>query len=69
MHLRGFENVQKRYLAHVLAYTLGVLMRTVFEFGTPCSLQDWKLLALFYVYCLAILAYWVQNTVEDDPNP
>jgi len=68
MHLRGFVNVQKRYLAHVLAYNLGVLMRTLFGFGTPRSLQDRRLLALFYVYCLAILYYWVQNTAEDDTN-
>jgi transposase len=68
MHLRGFVNVQKRYLAHVLAYNLGVLMRMLFGFGTPRSLQGWRLLALFYAYCLTVLAYWVQNATKDETN-
>jgi len=68
VYLRGFVHVQKRYLAHVLAYNLGVLMRALFGVGTPRSLQDWRLWALFYVYCLSILCLWLQNGLEDDAN-
>jgi transposase len=37
--VRGIENVRKRYLLHVAARNLGVLMRTLFGIGTPRSLQ------------------------------
>jgi len=33
--LRGRENVQKRYLLQVAAANLGILMRSLFGFGTP----------------------------------
>jgi len=33
--LRGLENVQKRYLIHAAGYNLGLLMRTLFGYGTP----------------------------------
>ena len=39
VHLRGRENIEKRYLVHVAAFNLGVLMRTVIGFGTPRGLQ------------------------------
>lgn len=68
IHVRGFVSVQKRYLLHVMAYNLGVLMRTLFGFGTPRSLQDRRLLAILYLYCLTIFSYWVQNSVQDDTN-
>ena len=37
--VRGIEAVRKRYLLHVAARNLGVLMRTLFGLGTPRSLQ------------------------------
>jgi transposase len=37
--VRGIENVRKRYLLHLAARNLGVLMRTLFGVGTPRSLQ------------------------------
>jgi len=50
-HLRGHENVQKRYLVHVLAYNLSVLMRKITGFGSPRSAGDLKrLLALIFLY-------------------
>ena len=51
IHLRGRENVQKRYLTHVLAYNLSVLMRAVCGFGTPRSAGDLKtLLSLLLLF-------------------
>jgi transposase len=35
VHLRGRENIQKRYLLHVAAFNIGILMRSKFGFGTP----------------------------------
>ena len=38
--LRGIAKVSKRYLMQVAAHNLGFVMRKVFGFGTPRSLQD-----------------------------
>jgi transposase len=48
--LRGTVNVAKRYLIHVAARNLGVIMRALFGIGTPRTLQG-RLLAL-------VLALW-----------
>jgi transposase len=37
-HLRGRENVQKRYFVHVAAYNLGLVMRLLLGAGTPKEL-------------------------------
>lgn len=34
-HLRGLENVSKRYLIHTAAFNLGLIMRKLTGFGTP----------------------------------
>ena len=39
VHLRGRENIEKRYLVHVAAFNLGLLMRAMIGFGTPRGLQ------------------------------
>ena len=39
VHLRGRENIEKRYLVHVAAFNLGLLLRTMIGFGTPRGLQ------------------------------
>ena len=60
IHLRGRENIQKRYLVHVLAYNLSVLMRTIIGVGSPRSAGDLKtLLSLLILYdlTLAMLCY------------
>jgi transposase len=36
--LRGRENVQKRYVVHVAAYNLGLVMRALLGAGTPREL-------------------------------
>jgi transposase len=45
--VRGIENVAKRYLVHVAARNLGVLMRILFGVGTPRSLQGRRAAACF----------------------
>jgi transposase len=35
VRLRGRANVQKRYLAHIAAMNLGLVLRTLFGYGTP----------------------------------
>jgi transposase len=37
--LRGLEKVQKRYLIVAVARNLGLIMRKVFQIGTPKGLQ------------------------------
>ena len=56
--LRGMEKVQKRYLLAAAAHNIGVLMRKLFQMGTPRGLQEY-VDALFgparavYLVCLA----------------
>ena len=38
-HLRGHENIHKRLLIHVMGYNLSLVLRQLFGFGTPRSLQ------------------------------
>lgn len=33
--MRGRDNVRKRYLAHLAALNLGLVMRTIYGWGTP----------------------------------
>lgn len=39
-HLRGAENIEKRYLIHVSGFNLGLLMRSLFKVGTPKGWAD-----------------------------
>ena len=39
VYLRGREKIEKRYLVHVAAFNLGLLMRTMIGIGTPRGLQ------------------------------
>jgi hypothetical protein len=56
IHLRGSENVPKRYLVHVLAYNLSVLMGAVCGFGTPRSTGDLKTLLSLLILCAFTMA-------------
>jgi len=40
VHLRGRENVSKRYLIHTAAFNLGLIMRKLTGFGTPKGWAD-----------------------------
>jgi transposase len=46
VRLRGRENVRKRYLAHIAALNLGLVMRTLFGYGTPRQAAQAALAAL-----------------------
>jgi transposase len=46
VHLRGRANILKRYLIHVAAFNLSLVMRQIFGVGTPRGLQG-RLDALF----------------------
>ena len=39
LHLRGRENILKRYLVHVAGFNLSLVMRQIFGVGTPRGLQ------------------------------
>jgi transposase len=39
-HLRGQENILKRYLVHVAGFNLSLVMRPIFGVGKPKGLQD-----------------------------
>ena len=40
VHLRGLENIAKRYLIHTAAFNLGLIMRKLTGFGTPKGWAD-----------------------------
>ena len=40
VHLRGRENIAKRYLIHTAAFNLGLIMRKLVGFGTPKGWAD-----------------------------
>jgi transposase len=46
VRLRGRDNARKRYIAHVAALNLGLVMRTLFGHGTPRQAADAVLAAL-----------------------
>jgi transposase len=56
--LRGMEKVQKRYLLAAAAHNIGVLMRKLFQMGTPRGLQKYvddlgRSARTVYLVCLA----------------
>src|ERR1019366_4351487 len=46
VRLRGRDNVRKRYIAHIAALNLGLVMRTLFGHGTPRQAADAALAGL-----------------------
>jgi transposase len=60
--LRGLVNVTKRYLIHVAALNLGVVLRRLFGIGTPRSLQGAA--AALCAWFFALVA-WCHGVVTD----
>ncbi|MCY2959978.1 MAG: transposase [Planctomycetota bacterium] len=58
VHLRGRENILKRYLVHVAAFNLSLVMRLLIGVGTPRGLQN-GLRGLAAVVCA-----WVQLWID-----
>ena len=47
VHLRGHNNLIERLLVHACSLNLGLLMRTLYQVGTPRALQDAGFHAVF----------------------
>jgi transposase len=54
-HLRGRENILKRYLVHVAGFNLSLVMRQIFGVGTPRGLQSRLDALLGALHALAML--------------
>jgi transposase len=75
--LRGRDNVAKRYLIHIAAYNLGLVMRTLLGAGTPRAVADLRLLWLLLddrllimlglVRPASITAVAIIRVTRDDP--
>ena len=61
-YLRGLEKVQKRYLITAATMNLGLIMRTLFGFGTPRRFA--ALCAVFTFLQTAWLAIWRWGTLQ-----
>jgi len=64
-HLRGRENIAKRYLVHTAAFNLGLIMRKLTGFGTPKGWADAvraasRRLIGAYNWLLARLRAWIR---------
>ena len=57
-HLRGNENIEKRYNIHVAGFNLGLLMRNLFGFGTPKGWAEASS-ALFFAFVLSVLRFFL----------
>ena len=53
VHLRGRENILKRYCVHVAGFNLSLVMRQLIGFGTPRGLQG------RLVEICALLRLWI----------
>jgi hypothetical protein len=51
VRLRGRDNARKRYIAHLAALNLGLVMRSLFGRGTPRGAADAVLAALAWALC------------------
>ena len=58
VRLRGLANVKKRYLAHIAALNLGLVMRAIVGHGTPRQAAAAVRVAAVWVICMLQLAYW-----------
>lgn len=67
--LRGRENVQKRYLVHVAAYNLGLVMRTLLGAGTPREFAATAGLLLWVIDPAGGLAVILLPSPDASPHP
>jgi transposase len=49
-HLRGTENIEKRYSIHVAGFNLGLLMRSIFGVGTPKGWAEAHIGLIFAIF-------------------
>lgn len=65
-HLRGTENIEKRYLIHVSGFNLGLLMRSLFKVGTPkgwAELPSTLIVAIFEGKAFIIILAESENQI------
>ncbi len=67
--LRGIENMKKRYMIQVAAANLGLIMRTLYRWGTPRGLADARRLALWFLPALTAAWATLRALFRADPNP
>ena len=65
--LRGRENVQKRYLIHVAAFNLAILMRALFGHGTPREAASVRNAILFVIQSDVALAIAIAANIGGNP--
>jgi len=70
VHLRGRENILKRYLVHVAGFNLSLIMRTIFGVGTPRGLRG-RLAALLATLreLFSLLRLWTRLDARLDLRP
>jgi hypothetical protein len=56
-YLRGSENIEKRYSIHVAGFNLGILMRSMFGFGTPKGWAEAPC-SFVFTFVLAVLSFF-----------
>ena len=62
--LRGLQNFHKRYLIHVAAFNLGVLMRALYGQRTPREAAQAVSALIFVLQSYAALAFGLIATVN-----
>ena len=63
-YLRGRKNILKRILIHVSALNLGLMMRSIFGFGTPRTLQG-RVFSFLYAFCDGIFVSFAEFKARD----
>jgi transposase len=67
VHLRGRLNILKRYLVHVAAFNLSLVMRKIFGVGTPRGLQGrLAALAAFFRSMIGLIVAAIDSVVLAD---
>jgi len=67
--LRGIENMKKRYVIQVAAANLGLIMRSLYRWGTPRGLADARRVALWLLYVLLLAWAALRSLFRPKPSP
>ena len=66
-HLRGSENIEKRYVIHIAGFNLGLLMRAIFGFGTPKGWAEAPFVLIF-AFISDVTAFFFVMFLQKDPH-
>jgi len=67
-HLRGNENIEKRYTIHVAGFNLGLLMRSIFGFGTPKGWAEAPIALVFALFSNMLVFFLALFAPKDRPS-